>query len=51
MATNGKAPKPTRDSDARRLDRNNWQGGTAEDRLLGLAKLVGRKPPQQGGKS
>lgn len=55
MATNdkgGKKPKPTRESDDRALDRNNRRSpGNADDRLLGLSKLVGRKPPKPPKKS
>lgn len=41
-----KEPKPTRESDAKKLDKNAKQPKT-EDRILGLGKLIGRKPPKK----
>lgn len=42
------AKKPGRDSDASKLDKNAKKP-TADDRILGLGKLIGRKPPKKGG--
>lgn len=38
-----KKPKPTRDSDQRKLDKNAKQKDS-DDRVIGLGKLIGRKP-------
>lgn len=39
-------PKPTRESDQAKLDRNAKKP-KADDRILGLGKLIGRKPPKK----
>lgn len=40
-----KPKKPDRDSDARKLDKNARKP-TSDDRILGLGKLISRKPPK-----
>jgi len=41
-----KKPNPDRESDARKLDKISKKP-TAEDRILDLGKLIGRKPPKK----
>lgn len=38
--------KPTRDSDAERLDKAGKKP-KSDDRILDLGKLIGRKPPKK----